>query len=134
MNPLTLEWLAKAEGDMDTAIREYRARRRPNYDAACFHSQQAAEKYLKAWLQEKGKDIPRIHNLVELMSLCIETDKTFVILELDLKGLDGYAVRVRYPGQSASKEEARMAVKIAKGIQSFIQSRFNPNQEMELPK
>ena len=44
MNPLTLEWIAKAEGDMDTALREYRARRRPNYDAACFHAQQTAEK------------------------------------------------------------------------------------------
>jgi HEPN domain-containing protein len=125
MNPLTLEWVTKAEGDMDTAQREYRARRRPNYDAACFHAQQTAEKYLKAWLQEKAEDVPRIHNLVELVSLCIEIDKTFVILEPDLRGLDGYAVRVRYPGQSASKEEARMAVEIAKSIQSFVQSRLN---------
>jgi HEPN domain-containing protein len=125
MNPLTLEWIAKAEGDMDTALREYRARRRPNYDAACFHAQQTAEKYLKAWLQENGKDVPRIHNLVELVSLCIEMDGTFAILETDLKGLDGYAVRVRYPGQSASKEEARTAVKLAKSIQSFVKSRLN---------
>lgn len=125
MNPLTLEWVTKAEGDMDTAQREYRARRRPNYDAACFHAQQTAEKYLKAWLQEKAEDVPRIHSLVELVSLCIEIDKTFVILEPDLRGLDGYAVRVRYPGQSASKEEARMAVEIAKSIQSFVQSRLN---------
>lgn len=114
MNPLTLEWIAKAEGDLDTALREYRARRRPNYDAACFHAQQTAEKYLKAWLQENGKDVPRIHNLVELVSLCIETDGTFAILEPDLRGLDSYAVRVRYPGQSSSKEEARTAVKNSK--------------------
>jgi HEPN domain-containing protein len=86
MNPLTLEWIANAEGDKDTALREYRARRRPNYDAACFHAQQTAEKYLKAWLQEDGKDVPRIHNLVELVSLCIEMDGTFAILETDLKG------------------------------------------------
>jgi len=125
MNPLTLEWIAKAEGDLDTALREYRARRRPNYDAACFHAQQTAEKYLKAWLQENGKDVPRIHNLVELVSLCIETDGTFAILEPDLRGLDSYAVRVRYPGQSSSKEEARTAVKIAKSIQSFVESRLN---------
>lgn len=61
MNPLTLEWIEKAEGDIITAQREYRARKFPNYDAACFHAQQTAEKYLKAWLQEAGKDIPRIH-------------------------------------------------------------------------
>jgi len=51
MNPLTLEWVDKAEGDLITARREYRARKSPNYDAVCFHAQQAAEKYLKAYLQ-----------------------------------------------------------------------------------
>ena len=45
MNPLTLEWVEKAEGDWLTAQREYRARKAPNYDAACFHAQQVAEKY-----------------------------------------------------------------------------------------
>jgi HEPN domain-containing protein len=63
------------------AQREYRARNRPNYDAVCFHAQQTAEKYLKALLQENGKTIPRIHNLVDLVSLCIEVDATFEILE-----------------------------------------------------
>jgi HEPN domain-containing protein len=86
MNPLTLEWIDKAEGDMITAQREYRARTRPNYDAVCFHAQQTAEKYLKAFLQESGKDIPYIHNLVELVSLCLEIDGTFSILEPEIRG------------------------------------------------
>jgi hypothetical protein len=34
MKPITLEWVAKAEGDWDAAQREYRARQRPN-DEAC---------------------------------------------------------------------------------------------------
>ena len=38
MNPLTLEWVLKAEGDYATAGREVRARKNPNYDAACFHA------------------------------------------------------------------------------------------------
>jgi hypothetical protein len=37
MNPLTIEWVDKAEGDL-TALRELRARKSPNYDAACFHA------------------------------------------------------------------------------------------------
>lgn len=48
MNPLTVEWVNKAEGDFTTALRELRARKSPNYDAACFHAQQCVEKYLKA--------------------------------------------------------------------------------------
>ncbi len=45
MNPLTVEWVDKAEGDFTTALRELRARKSPNYDAACFHAQQCVEKY-----------------------------------------------------------------------------------------
>jgi len=62
MKPITLEWVAKAEGDWDSAQREYRARQRPNYDAACFHAQQCAEKYLKARLEEAGIAFSRTHN------------------------------------------------------------------------
>ena len=47
MNPLIREWIEKAEGDFTTTRRELRARVSPNYDAACFHAQQVAEKYLK---------------------------------------------------------------------------------------
>jgi HEPN domain-containing protein len=124
MNPLSLEWIEKAEGDWFTAQREYRARNHPNYDAACFHAQQTAEKYLKAWLQESGKSIPRIHNLVELVSLCIEIDGTFTALEPELRGLDVYAVRTRYPGQSANKEEALEAINISKNIRIFIRKKL----------
>ncbi len=120
MNPLTLEWVEKAEGDFATAQREIRARKKPNFDAVCFHAQQTAEKYLKACLQEAGKEIPRIHNLVELVSLCLEVDATFTVLEIELRGLDGYAVSTRYPGQTASKEEAQSAVKTTKNIRKFL--------------
>jgi len=124
MNPLTVEWIEKAEGDLLTAQREYRARNRPNYDAVCFHAQQTAEKYLKAWLQEVGKVIPRIHNLVDLVSLCLEIDPTFSILEPELRGLDGYAVRTRYPGQNAAKEEALSAINISKSVSKFIRNKM----------
>jgi HEPN domain-containing protein len=124
MNPLTVEWIEKAEGDLLTAQREYRARNRPNYDAVCFHAQQTAEKYLKAWLQESVKDVPRTHNLVDLVSLCVEVDLTFTILEPELRGLDGYAVRTRYPGQNATKQEALSAIKISKSVSKFIRSKL----------
>jgi len=124
MNPLTTEWIEKAEGDFLTAQREYRARSRPNYDAVCFHAQQTAEKYLKAWLQEAGKIIPRIHDLVDLVSFCIEVDPVFSILEPELRGLDGYAVRTRYPGLDATKEEALIAIKTSKNIRDFIRKKL----------
>lgn len=54
MKPETREWVEKAEGDFRTARRELLAPDSPNYDAACFHAQQCAEKYLKARLVEAG--------------------------------------------------------------------------------
>src|SRR5438094_9694193 len=71
MKPITREWIDKAEGDWHSAQREYRARRRPNYDAACFHAQQCAEKYLKARLEEAGIAFSRTHNLISLLTLVL---------------------------------------------------------------
>jgi HEPN domain-containing protein len=59
MNPLVAEWVAKAEGDYASAMREVRARKSPNYDSACFHTQQCIEKYLKGILQSKNIFLPR---------------------------------------------------------------------------
>ena len=73
MKPLTKEWVDKAEGDFITARRELRARKAPNYDAACFHAQQCAEKYLKARLQEEGiafLEDPRSSHLARLAVAC----------------------------------------------------------------
>ena len=71
MNPLTHEWIEKAEGDFATAGRELRARKNPNYEAACFHAQQCAEKYLKAILQEQSIPFGRTHNLIALLDLLL---------------------------------------------------------------
>ena len=54
MQPLTSEWIDKAEGDFATMMREMQVQDYPNYDAVCFHAQQCAEKYLKARLQESN--------------------------------------------------------------------------------
>jgi HEPN domain-containing protein len=71
MKLLTREWVNKAEGDHNTARREIRARKLPNYDSACFHAQQCAEKYLKARLQEASFGFPLTHDLEVLLRLLL---------------------------------------------------------------
>lgn len=124
MNPAVAEWVAKAEGDFLTAGRELRARKSPNYDAVCFHAQQCAEKYLKAVLQENGKHIPKIHNLVELMILCEEIDNSFEMLRADLVTMERYSVRVRYPGNFAEKEDAQSAYSAARTARKFTRQKL----------
>ena len=116
MKPLTREWVEKAEGDFTTASRELRARKSPNYDAACFHAQQCAEKYLKALLQEQEISFGRTHNLSALLDLFVPIEPFWETSRSDLRALAVFAVEVRYPGESADKEDAREAVRICREI------------------
>lgn len=111
MNPLVAEWVAKAEGNYVTARRERFARRTPNFDAACFHAHQMAENYLTAFLQEHQIQPLRTHGLVELLSLCQPIDPTLALIEPNYKSLSGYAVGIRYPVHTVSKEDAVQAVR-----------------------
>lgn len=110
MNPLTLEWISKAEGDFTTAGRELRARKAPNFDAACFHAQQCAEKYLKALLQEKNIPFGKTHNLIALLEQLLAVASTWEEARPHLEYLTAFSVLFRYPGESADKPTARQAV------------------------
>lgn len=110
MHPLVREWVDKAEGDFATAQREVHARRAPNYDAACFHAQQCAEKYLKARLQEAAIPIPYTHDLVVLLNLLLTIEPGWATLTADLRALTVFAVTFRYPGSSADRALARDAL------------------------
>ncbi|HUU22439.1 MAG TPA: HEPN domain-containing protein, partial [Phycisphaerae bacterium] len=120
MNPLVHEWIEKAEGDYATAGRELRARKRPNFDAACFHAQQCAEKYLKAFLQKSGIPFGRTHNLVALLDQAVVEAPGFELLRPDLQRLNLYAVQFRYPGESADKEIARQALALCRGVRAAV--------------
>ena len=119
MKPLTREWVSKAEGDYATAAREMRARKSPNYDAACFHAQQCVEKYLKALLQEDGIAFGRTHNLESLLIPLLGQYPKWSAMRPGLRELTAYAVETRYPGESSDKEMARQALvqcRLARGL------------------
>ena len=120
MSPLTVEWITKAEGDFYSSGREWRARKHPNYDSACFHAQQMAEKYLKGFLQEHGVPFPKTHNLMVLLNLCLSVDPTIDLQRPILLLLDRYSVRFRYPGDWADKDEARQAYRAARDFRQFM--------------
>jgi len=121
MRGATAEWIEKAEGDFVSAQREFRARKLPNYDAACFFAQQCAEKYLKAYLQEQDLPFPKTHDLVRLLAR-IPPSLGLSTLRSDMSILTAYATEFRYPGESASKETAREALAFCKAIRSEIRN------------
>ena len=124
MNALTLEWIEKAENDFTAAGVLMNAREGELYDAVCFHAQQCAEKYLKAFLQENNQPIPKIHHLAEILTLVVQVDLQFQELLPALEILEDFAVDFRYPGLKAEKEDAETAYKSVKEVRKFIQAKL----------
>lgn len=131
MNVEAGEWVNKAEGDFQTAERELRTRRAPNYDAACFHSQQCVEKYLKAFLIQHQIPFRLKHDLEILIELIKPISPDFEFLRDLLLLLNDYAVDIRYPGEVATKEEARAAVKAMRVVRAFIRHKLGLADEPE---
>lgn len=104
------EWVAKSDGDHTSAMREYRARKRPNYDSACFHAQQCIEKLLKATLDAEGGPVTKVHDLAALLNDCLAKHPLWEAMREDLEMLSQYAVLFRYPGHSADKTKAQSAI------------------------
>ena len=65
-----LPWVQRAENDITTA-RYLSENIHPGpIEIICFHCQQAAEKYLKAFLVWNDQEPSKTHDLIELAKLC----------------------------------------------------------------
>ena len=124
MKHLIAEWIEKAEGDFDTMERESRARKKPNYDAVCFHAQQCAEKYLKARMCDAGKRIPRTHDLPSLLDMLLDVEPTWVTSRTQLVYLTQFGVQFRYPGDTATKEHALQARRLCRQFRKIAVKSF----------
>jgi HEPN domain-containing protein len=122
MNRPAKEWIVKAEGDYATALRELRARKNPNYDAACFHAQQCIEKYLKGILQARNIGFVRTHDLCLLLDASLGEFPLWESFRTDLEMLTQYAIAFRYPGETATKAEARQAVDTATKLREVFRT------------
>ena len=111
-------WVNKAESDWEMAKRALRGKRRLP-DAACYHTQQCAEKYFKAILTSRQLEFPRIHDLDSLNQLCLQAGILTGFERDDLDLLTAYAVQVRYPGEEPDETDARRAVEIARAVRAF---------------
>ena len=116
MKPITREWIEKAENDWGSLLREIRARKSPNYDAACFFAEQCVEKYIKARLVEADIYFKKAHDLSYLLQLAAEVEPLWMAYEHEFRLLTDYAVEFRYPGASADLQLAKTALKVCKSF------------------
>jgi HEPN domain-containing protein len=123
MKRQTAQWVVKAEEDIESA-KTLATLAKPKRDAACFHCQQGAEKYLKALLQETGLAVPRTHELEDLLDLLLPHDATLALLRRSLRSLTPYAVNYRYPGVRATTRRMQAALRQAERVRTAIRARL----------
>ncbi len=114
-----MSWVERAEEDYVMARFALR-RKTPFTYSACFHAQQCAEKYLKALLVADGHTFSKVHDLLVLSNECAQAGILVAVSEDLLSSLSYYAVRVRYPGEDPTPEEAREAIDTARVVRRFV--------------
>jgi len=118
-------WLERSMADLQGA--EVALAGKPLFtEHACFHSQQAVEKALKAFLVYHDVEFPWTHQIGFLLELCAKQDDTFDRFVTTAVPLTEYAVRFRYPfsGPPPSLEQARAALDTARQVFQFVLDRL----------
>ena len=103
-----------------------------NFEWACFASQQAAEKFLKAFLFAQGQRVINSHSLKRLAEEAADHDEAFLQLVDPGKALDRYYFAARYPdalsgdvpGEYFTQTDADQAVSYAQNFKELVEKKL----------
>lgn len=120
-NELIKSWIDKAEKDLLTAQHESTFEDGV-IENICFHSQQAVEKFIKAYLIYLEIPFSKTHEIGELITKCEIKDPQIQELKEEADQLTDYAVEVRYPDGwfEVLLEDSQQAIKIAEKIKKYV--------------
>jgi HEPN domain-containing protein len=126
------QWLARARSDWAT-VEILLASKHAPAETVCFHSQQYAEKLLKALLTQERIEAPRTHDLRRLIQLGEPSAPDLASLADAADALTVHGVQSRYSGDWYSVEPAEMnrAVTVAKEFEAVIMPRLKTDRAME---
>ncbi|MEA2012527.1 MAG: HEPN domain-containing protein [Verrucomicrobiota bacterium] len=98
----------------------------PIPDTAIYHTQQCAEKILKAFLCARAISIPKTHDIVLLTEMASEFDKSFETIINDAGCLTPFATAFRYPGVDLEPDitEVNEAIEMAETIMNFTKNKI----------
>lgn len=130
MNPLTLEWIEKAEGEFSVAEMIWQGKN-PIYRIICFYAQQCVEKYLKALIQELNVPFTRTRNFEELVNLILLLIPSWSSWEADLLKLSKHVVDTHYPNDSATANDATHAMQTCQMVRNAVRAELKlPTEEI----
>ena len=121
------EWLTEADEDFEFASVNLKEGDR-FFSRICFHFQQAAEKYLKAFIIAKELGLKKIHNLRVLLDICKAKDKEFEQLREECRFLNVFYIDTRYPAfwpVGRTRKEAQKAKESARKIGDFLKKKID---------
>lgn len=123
MKEQTNQWLVFAYEDLRVAKIIFEA---GIYNQVCFHSQQAAEKSLKALIEEKSK-VVKEHRFAKLFKVCKELKYELDDFQEKLEFLDKFYTSTRYPfiigmlpQGTPAESDAKTALEFAEEFYSFV--------------
>ena len=117
-------WLIKAMNDLKSAEKLIEGDE-PILDTAIYHTQQCAEKALKAYISYKQQPVIKTHDLELLVEISSSFDKSFNALYEDTEILNPYDTEFRYPDTilEPDMEDVRDAIEKAKNVLSFVKEK-----------
>ena len=120
------QWLDRGKNDLRAA--EYLSTmHHPTPDEIiCYHCQQSAEKYLKAFIFSHDIEPDKTHDLEDLLEICQKYNTEFSTLSSKTYVLTRYGVLPRYPNDlGITNEDMKNALSYAKSIQEFVMGIFD---------
>lgn len=125
---IVAEWLAKADEDFHFAASNL-AEGSDYHAQICFHFQQAAEKYLKAFILSYNLPFEKVHDLVHLLRVCTKAVAAFGELKEECILLNTAYIETRYPvhwptaySNETSLSTQAATVRIAKLVKEQIEA------------
>lgn len=122
---LARDWLAKAETDL-LVCEQLLGQGAVFSEAIAFHSQQAAEKSLKALLVMRQVEFPKTHDIERLVDLVSVGDGPLAEALAEVADLTPYGVEYRYPGEyePVPADAAITCVSLARKVHDEIARRL----------
>jgi HEPN domain-containing protein len=121
---LAREWIDRADHDMQAAALVSKELTKAP-EVAVFHYEQAAEKYLKAYLVYNRHGFRKSHNLEPLVDACKRYDPHFESIRACAALLTRYAVLFRYPTpHPLSATDVEEAANAAAAVRDLVDARI----------
>jgi HEPN domain-containing protein len=125
-----VRWLRQAEQDWQDA---HFTREGGRFNLACFLSQQAAEKAIKAYLYHRGAEDVWGHSLIDLCEDAKIFEMFFDTVKSEARQLDKYYYITRYPeflpggtpSEAFDRVDADRAIELSQVVLEFVRERLS---------